>query len=288
MAVPASANATITATSVALTSGDNCRTADLDIGITSGTVTRESGTVTGVDGTVLGHFEQSSTLSNQTGVFHGYGISADTAQPDGTILGTYAYVGSTPPSATDTAEWFVLYRCHTSGTQDVLSTCFGDYGTCPQTAADAIDQSLITSLTPTSPSPGGPFDVRGTCPGSAVTVNIGHDLASGGTVVATQGPLTPAGDGSFDASFTLPTTLTSPVDVQVLCTIPGQDNPLSQVQSVTLTPASTTTTTAASTAPLDHRGGRQARHRDARLHGLTTRPGRPRLRPRAGGRSRST
>ena len=256
VASPASANATITATSVALTSGDNCRTADLDLGITSGTVTRESGQVTGPDGTVLGHFEQSSSLSNHTGVFTGYGISASTAQPDGTVLGTYAYVGSTPPSAADTAEWFVLYRCHTTGAQEVLSTCFGDYGTCPQNAVDAIRKGLIASVVPTTPTAGGPFQVTGTCPGTTVTVNLGQGLDSGGTVVQTSNALTPLADSTFSASFTLSTALTSPFDVQVVCNVPGGGN-ITLVQSVTLTPASTTvppttapTTTAKAASPV--------------------------------------
>jgi hypothetical protein len=253
VAAPASANATVTATSVALSAGDNCQQADLDLGITSGTVQRESGKVTGPDGTVLGSFEQSSSLSNQTGVFEGFGISADDAQPDGTILGTYAYVGSTPPSASDTAEWFVLYRCHTTGAQEVLSTCFGDYGTCPQTAPEAIEAGLISSVVPTTPVAGGSFQVNGTCPGTAVTVNLGHGLASGGTVVQTSGELTPLADSTFSASFTLLPALTNPFDVQVVCQVPGGGN-VSTVQSVALTPASTTTaapttTTVPTTAP---------------------------------------
>ena len=250
VAPPASANATITATSVALSSGDNCRTADLDLGITSGTVSRESGQVTGPDGTVLGHFEQSSSLSNRTGVFAGYGISASTAQPDGTILGTYAYVGSTPPSSADTAEWFVLYRCHTTGAQEVLSTCFGDYGTCPQNAVDAIRTGLIASLVPTTPTAGGPFQVTGTCPGVAVTVNLGQGLDSGGTLVQTSNQLAPLADSTFSASFTLSPGLTNPFDVQVVCNVPGGGN-ITLVRSVTLAPASTTAapTTVPATAP---------------------------------------
>ena len=35
------------------------------------------------------------------------------SQPDDTLIGSYAYVGESPPDATNTAEFFVLYNCST-------------------------------------------------------------------------------------------------------------------------------------------------------------------------------
>ncbi len=47
-------------------------------------------------------------------------------------------MGETPPSAADTAEWFVAYECGAGG-NTVLYECYGDYGRCPKTVADYIN-----------------------------------------------------------------------------------------------------------------------------------------------------
>ena len=51
---------------------------------------------------------------------------------------------STPPDAANTAEFFVFYDCTT---RQVLLSCFGPYGTCPQTAQQAL--ALLAPKVPT-------------------------------------------------------------------------------------------------------------------------------------------
>ena len=68
------------------------------------------------------------------------------SQPAATLVGSYAYVGETPPSASNTAEFFVLYNCTTRA---VLLSCFGPYGSCPQTA-----QAAFSTLLPKIPAQG--------------------------------------------------------------------------------------------------------------------------------------
>jgi hypothetical protein len=130
------AEAAATAEGVALYSGADCDDASLDITLTTVGATREYGLSTLLDGTILDEFEQGTGIGDFSGTFEGYGISA--GAPDGSIIGSYAYVGETPPSAADTAEFFVLYQCGTN--QQVIYSCYGDYGTCPQTAQEAWQQ----------------------------------------------------------------------------------------------------------------------------------------------------
>lgn len=129
--------AAATAQGVALSAWADCSSnADLDITLTTSGATREYGLVTNDSGQTLGEFEQATGLSNFSGTFVGYGMPISAPQPVGTLIGSYAYVGETPPSAADTAEFFVLYECTGSGVK-VLSTCYGPYGQCPQTAKAA-------------------------------------------------------------------------------------------------------------------------------------------------------
>jgi hypothetical protein len=55
-------------------------------------------------------------------------------------------VGDTPPDAVNSAEFFVFYDCTS---QQVLLSCFGPYGTCPQTA-----QQALAALAPKVPALG--------------------------------------------------------------------------------------------------------------------------------------
>lgn len=125
--------AAATAQGVTLAAGSTCTDGALAITLTTSGATREYGLATNSGGTMLSEFEHSTVISNFSGTFNGYGIPFPD-QPDGTIIGLYAYVGETPPSAGDTAEFFVLYRCDTGGANQVLDTCYGPYGTCPRTA----------------------------------------------------------------------------------------------------------------------------------------------------------
>ncbi len=152
---PAHAASQATATSVSLSAGDDCNRADLDLGLQSGNVDREYGLSTNAAGATLDQFENDgSALDNLDGVFNGYGIGITPDQPDGTIIGTYAYLGSTPPLAATTAEWFVLYRCGFGGENQVMFTCFGDYGTCPRTATQGLTALLGVTVSTATPAPG--------------------------------------------------------------------------------------------------------------------------------------
>ena len=145
--MPALAYAAATAQGVALNVNAGCTTGDLDLTLTTIGATRESGKATNLAGTTLSAFEQGNTsLGTFSGTYSGFVIGPVLAdppwplQPPGTLIGSYAYVGTTPPTAATTAEFFVLYNC---STRQVLLSCFGPYGTCPQNALQA--QSAIPS-----------------------------------------------------------------------------------------------------------------------------------------------
>jgi hypothetical protein len=142
--MPAFAHAAATAQGVALNVNASCSNADLDLTLTTVGALRESGLATNLAGATLYSFEQATTLGTFSGTFTGYTISPlAPAQPAGTLIGSYAYVGTTPPSAATTAEFFVYYNC---STRQVLLSCFGPYGTCPQTALRAQSAIPIPAL----------------------------------------------------------------------------------------------------------------------------------------------
>ncbi len=143
--VPGAARAAATAQGVALNAGASCTNADLDLTLTTIGAARESGLATNLAGQTLATFEQATPfLGTFSGTFVDYQIQPLVpAQPPGTLIGSYAYVGTTPPSAATTAEFFVFYNC---STRQVLLSCFGPYGTCPQTAAQAKATIPIPAL----------------------------------------------------------------------------------------------------------------------------------------------
>lgn len=128
-----------TAQGVALDAANaNCTdSADLNITFTSdANVTREYGRITNLAGDQLGYFEHATGFQNHSGTYVGYGQPIGPDQPSGSLIGTYAYVGNTPPDSA-TAEFFILYNC---STKQVLFSCYGQYGTCPQTAQEGQDR----------------------------------------------------------------------------------------------------------------------------------------------------
>jgi hypothetical protein len=134
---------TVTATGVQLNAGADCTNASLDISLTSVGASREFGLATNLAGDILDEFEQGTGLANFDGTFVDYGISVTPTQPDNTLIGSYAYVGNTPPDAATTGEFFVYYNCTTA---EVLLSCFGPFGTCPQTAQEADSALGVTPL----------------------------------------------------------------------------------------------------------------------------------------------
>jgi hypothetical protein len=145
--LPGAARASATAQGVALNVNASCTSGDLDLTLTTVGAQRELGLATNVAGQTLASFEQATPfLGTFSGTFVDYQISPlAPAQPPGTLIGSYAYVGTTPPTASTTAEFFVLYNC---STRQVIRSCFGPYGTCPQTAAQAKAQIPIPALGP--------------------------------------------------------------------------------------------------------------------------------------------
>jgi hypothetical protein len=136
--IPMAAHALATAQGVALNVNASCTTADLDLTLTTAGAAREYGLATNLAGTTLNSFEQATPLLGTfSGTFVGYQIGPLTpTQPAGALIGSYAYVGTTPPTAATTAEFFIYYNC---STRQVLLACSGAYGSCPQTAVQAQD-----------------------------------------------------------------------------------------------------------------------------------------------------
>lgn len=142
--MPAIAHAAATAQGVALNVNAGCSNADLDLTLTTVGAIRELGQATNLAGATLYTFEQATVLGAFSGTYTGYTISPlAPAQPAATLIGSYAYVGTTPPTAATTAEFFVYYNC---STRQVLLSCFGPYGTCPKTALQAQAAIPIPAL----------------------------------------------------------------------------------------------------------------------------------------------
>ena len=137
IAVPWHAEAAATAQGVALDAAADCSRGDLDLTLSTAAANRESWLATNASGATLVQGEGATSLGNFSGTFSGFRIGPSgflVAQPPNTLIGSYAYVGETPPSAANTAEFFVYYNCTT---RQVLYSCAGAYGSCPQTALAA-------------------------------------------------------------------------------------------------------------------------------------------------------
>jgi hypothetical protein len=136
--MPVLAHAAATAQGVALNANASCTNGDLDLTLTTAGATREYGQATNLAGATLYTFEQATPLlATFSGTFTDYQINPLAAPPPtaaANLIGSYAYVGTTPPTAATTAEFFVYYNC---STKQVLLSCYGAYGSCPKTAAAA-------------------------------------------------------------------------------------------------------------------------------------------------------
>ena len=128
------AHAAATAQGVALNASAGCDRGDLDLTLTTAGANRESWRATNLSGAVLVQGEARTGLSSFSGTFVDFQVGPSgflIAQPANTLVGSYAYVGETPPDPSNTAEFFVYYNC---STREVLLACVGPYGKCPQTA----------------------------------------------------------------------------------------------------------------------------------------------------------
>jgi len=144
-ATPGFAQGAATAQGVALDAIAGCSRGDLDLTLTSVGATRESWRATNLAGTTLVEVEGATSLGTFNGTFNDFQIVFLAGQAANTLIGSYAYVGETPPAASNTAEFFVYYNCTT---RQVLYSCFGSYGSCPQTAQQAA--ALLASKVPAS------------------------------------------------------------------------------------------------------------------------------------------
>jgi hypothetical protein len=145
--LPGAASASAVAQGVALNAGAGCNNGNLDITLTTVGAQREGWRATDLAGSTISQGENLVVgLANFSGTFVGFQIVFSPAQAAGSRVASYAYVGATPPSAGDTAEFFVLYDC---STRQVLLSCYGPYGSCPQTA-----QQGLAALLPKVPAQG--------------------------------------------------------------------------------------------------------------------------------------
>jgi hypothetical protein len=108
---------------------------------------REFGRITNPSGTEIGDYEKPSPLTG--GSFNGTWIQPITLpQPPNTLIGSYGGAGDNPPTAGNTAEFFVLYNCTT---REVLYQCTGNLGTCPTTALEGLSR-ISEGIPSTSPA----------------------------------------------------------------------------------------------------------------------------------------
>ena len=136
------ASATAIAPGVALNASAGCTNGNLDITLATVGANREFWHGTNAAGATLtqGEAPAGAGLANFSGTFFGFKLEFLFLQPIGTLIGSYAYVGETPPDATNTAEFFVFYKCSLTGAE-VLLTCFGRLWNVPAdgTAGDGKD-----------------------------------------------------------------------------------------------------------------------------------------------------
>ena len=136
----------VTAVSANIGATANCTSnANLDLSWTGAGNHVESGLVTDAAGNTIGTFgPDASANDNWNGP---YASSISTAQPAGRLIGSYAWVGTNPPTETTAAEFFVLYSC---STRVVVYRCLGAYGGCPKTASAALTLLASTPIPVTS------------------------------------------------------------------------------------------------------------------------------------------
>lgn len=246
-ALPAGAATGITATSVALAStGATCARADLAIGMVATSTDTETGLITNAAGETLGQFNHFNDWAGQDGVYDGYGQPVSPAQPEGTVIGSYASAGTAPMSTASAVEWFVLYACSdTPGGNVVLYSCFGDLGTCPTTAVEALALvALDASLTPSTVAPGGAFTVNGT---NCFDQLAGARVFDGETALGVGDTVAPNPDGTFSIPLVVPDTVASGTTLTVEVDCGSEEGGI--VDSLTLplqvvAPTTTTTTVA--------------------------------------------
>ena len=108
---------------------------------------REFGRITNLAGTVLGSYDQASPLTG--GSFSGiWRQDIGIPQPANSLIGSYGGAGDSPPTAANTAEFFILYNC---STREIVYRCSGNLGSCPTTAQQGLGRTT-ESIPSQSPS----------------------------------------------------------------------------------------------------------------------------------------
>lgn len=137
------------ASKVDLWSAADCSAhADLDVTFSGAGIHSEFGRATDEIGNTIGAFgPRDADKDTYTGQFE---ISIVTAQRANSVIGSYGWVGSNPPTPTGAVEFFVLYNCTS---KIVLYRCMGSYGNCPTTAPEALHVlALQASAAPSVPT----------------------------------------------------------------------------------------------------------------------------------------
>lgn len=166
---PAAAAPVVEPRAIALDVSATCERGNVNISYAATDVDRQLVDFTSESGVVLDLFDTAAYASDFDGteyVLTKAGSNRGGNQPvpePGTILGVYVTVGTSPPTAGN-GEFFLLYRCDDQrndrgGTNEVLETCVGPFGSCPRTAVEALDPAPPTTPapppTPTSSTPDG-------------------------------------------------------------------------------------------------------------------------------------
>lgn len=144
LAAPAGGATTtrVTAQDVALQPSASCRFGDINVTYTATDAETQSATFSAADGTTLAAFDTAAFQADFTGT-ESILTEADAPPPAGTVVAVHVAIGTTPAEAATTGEFFILYQCDSErtdrgGTNTVLATCVGAYGSCPTTAAEAL------------------------------------------------------------------------------------------------------------------------------------------------------
>ena len=164
----------------------------------------------------------------------------------------------------------MLYRCDSGGDNQIMYTCFGDYGTCPRTAAQGLSALLGVTVSTSSPAPGQAVIVTATgCTadlGSVAAVSLLRDNA----LLASVFPITPNPDGSFQVPVTVPGDV--PADTAlVMRTVCGDGDVVVASADIALT---VTVAEPAPDADGPNRLGPARRFDESAIHRLGTRRGR--------------
>ena len=114
----------------------------------------------------------------------------------------------------------MLYRCGSAGENTILTTCFGDYGTCPRTAAEGLAEGFSATVDDDTPDPGQTITVSA----EGCRLPLGGALLLDGDTSLDGDSVAPAPDGTFEVDLTVPadTPPGTELTVRVDCGFEGE------------------------------------------------------------------